>query len=103
MKKIIITLVQPDIIWEDSQTNLKKYSEMLAKVRQTNLIVLPEMFTTGFSMNPERLKETMDGPSVQWMKDLAKEKNTAVAGSLIIEENKKSFNRFLWVFPDGKS
>jgi omega-amidase len=102
MKKLNITLVQPNIIWEDREANLKKYSEMLAKVRQTNLIVLPEMFTTGFSMNPERLKETLDGPSVQWMKDLAKEKNAAVAGSLIIEENKKSFNRFLWVFPDGK-
>lgn len=102
MEKLSITFVQSNIIWEDSESNLKKYSEMLSKVEQTHLIVLPEMFTTGFSMNPEKLKENMDGPSVQWMKSMATEKNAAVAGSLIIEENGKSFNRFLWVFPDGK-
>lgn len=102
MENFKITLVQPDIIWEDREANLKKYSEMLAGVGQTNLIVLPEMFSTGFSMNSNKLKEKMDGPSVQWMKSLAKEKNTAVAGSLIIEEKGKNFNRFLWVFPDGK-
>lgn len=102
MEKLKITLVQPDIIWENCEANLKKYSEMLADVEQTNVIILPEMFTTGFSMNPEKLRENMDGPSVQWMKSLANEKNAAVAGSLIIEENGKSFNRFLWIFPDGK-
>lgn len=102
MENLIITLIQPDIIWENSEANLKKYSELLKGVGQTNLIVLPEMFTTGFSMNPDKLKETMDGPSVKWMKARAKEKNTAVAGSLIIEENDQTFNRFLWVFPDGK-
>lgn len=102
MENLIITLVQPNIIWENREANLKKYSVMLRGVGQTNLVVLPEMFTTGFSMNPEKLKETMEGPSVQWMKSLAKEKNTAVAGSLIIEEKGKSFNRLLWVFPNGK-
>ena len=102
MENFKITLVQPDIIWEDRKANLKKYSEMLSKLEQTHLIVLPEMFTTGFSMNPEKLKENMDGPSVQWMKILAQKKNTAVAGSLIIEDNGHTFNRFLWVFPDGK-
>lgn len=102
MEKLNITLVQPNIIWENREANLKKYSEMLAEVKQTNVIILPEMFTTGFSMNPEKLKENMDGPSVQWMKSLANEKNAAVAGSLISEDNGKSFNRFLWVFPDGK-
>jgi omega-amidase len=102
MEKLNITLVQPDIIWEDREANLKKYSEMLSEVKQSHLIILPEMFSTGFSMNSNKLNEKMDGPSVKWMKSLAKEKNTAVAGSLIIEEKGKNFNRFLLVFPDGK-
>lgn len=75
---------------------------MLNQVQHTNLIVLPEMFTTGFSMNPEKLKETMDGQAVQWMKKLADEKNAAITGSLIIEDKGKIFNRCLWVLPNGK-
>jgi predicted amidohydrolase len=102
MENFKITLVQPNIIWEDREANLKKYSEMISRVEQTHLIVLPEMFTTGFSMNPNKLKEKMGGPSIQWMKALAKEKNAAVAGSVIIEEKGENFNRFLWVFPNGK-
>jgi len=102
MEKLTITLVQPDIIWEQPQANLEKYSEMLAPVDKTDLIVLPEMFTTGFSMQPEKLKESMDGPAVQWMKKLASEKDAAVVGSLVIEDNEKVFNRLVWVFPNGK-
>lgn len=103
MEKLNITLVQPGIIWEDPQVNLERYSEMLAPVEQTDIIILPEMFTTGFSMQPEKLKENMDGPSVQWMKILAGEKDAAVVGSLIIEGNGNVFNRLVWVFHDGKT
>jgi predicted amidohydrolase len=102
MEKLNITLVQPDIIWENQEANLKKYSKLLSGVGQTHLIILPEMFSTGFTMNSNKLKEKMDGPSVQWIKSLAKEKKAAVAGSLIIEDKGENFNRFLWVFPDGK-
>jgi len=103
MEKLNITLVQPDIIWEDAQVNLERYTEMLAPVDKTDVIVLPEMFTTGFSMQPEKLKETMDGPSVKWMKKLAAEKEAAIVGSLIIVDKGKVFNRLVWVFPDGKT
>lgn len=102
MDKLNITLVQPDIIWEDPQVNLERYTEMLGPVDKTDVIVLPEMFTTGFSMQPEKLKETMDGTSVEWMKKLAVEKDAAITGSLIIEDAGKVFNRLVWVFPDGK-
>lgn len=68
----------------------------------TDIIVLPEMFTTGFSMNPELLKESMNGTSVDWMKKLAAEKKASVVGSLIIEENNNIYNRAFWVFPDGE-
>ncbi len=101
MEKLKITLVQPDIVWENIDANLIHYSKLLSETKDTNLIVLPEMFTTGFSMNPQNLMEKMDGPSVQWMKKLAEEKNAAVTGSLIIEENEKVYNRCLWVFPDS--
>lgn len=103
MDKLNITLVQPDIIWEDAKVNLERYTEMLAPIDKTDLIVLPEMFTTGFSMQPEKLKGTMDGPSVWWMKKLAFEKDTAITGSLIIEDAGKVFNRLVWVFPDQKT
>ena len=102
MENLKITVIQPDIIWENIQANLEKYSEMLSEIGETDLIIFPEMFTTGFSMKPEKLKEKMDGPSVQWMKKTAARKDASVAGSLIIEDNGKIFNRAVWVFPDGK-
>ncbi len=100
MENLKITIIQPDIIWEDAAANLSKYELMLAQVEKTDLIILPEMFTSGFSMHPEKLKETMDGPSVQWMKELAANKDAAVVGSLIIEEAGKIYNRAIWIFPD---
>ncbi len=103
MEKLKITIIQPDIIWENPGANLKKYSEMTADLESTDVIVFPEMFTTGFSMQPIILKEKMDGVAVNWMKKLASEKNAAVVGSLIIEDGDKIFNRAVWVFPDGKT
>ncbi len=75
---------------------------MISEIEETDVIILPEMFITGFSMKPEILKEKMDGLSVQWMKKTAARKDTSVVGSLIIEEDGKVFNRAVWVFPDGK-
>uniref|UniRef100_UPI0032179680 amidohydrolase n=1 Tax=uncultured Draconibacterium sp. TaxID=1573823 RepID=UPI0032179680 len=102
MQNLKVTIVQPDIIWENRQANLDNYSKWLNNIDDTDVILLPEMFTTGFSMEPEKLKETMDGVSVKWMKRVAAEKNVAISGSLIIEENKQIYNRALWVFPDGR-
>lgn len=102
MNKLKITIVQPDMHWENAKANLAKYTKMLANVLSTDLIVFPEMFTTGFSMQSRKLKQTMDGNSVQWMKQLAAQKETAVLGSLIIEENSEVKNRAVWVFPDGE-
>lgn len=102
MENLKITIIQPDIIWEDIKSNLEKYSEIINGIDSTDVIVLPEMFTTGFSMNPKMLKEKMDGNSVKWMKKTAAEKNASVVGSLIIEDNGKIYNRAIWVFPDGK-
>ncbi len=103
MENLKITLVQSDIIWENVNANLQKYGGLLSELEDTDLIILPEMFTTGFSMQPLELKERMDGKTVEWMKQLALEKNASVVGSLIIEENGEVFNRAVWVFPDGRT
>ena len=67
MQNLKITLIQTDIIWENPQANLEKYAEMIANSEDTDVIVFPEMFTTGFSMEPEKLKETMNGQSIVWI------------------------------------
>lgn len=103
MDKLKITVIQTDINWENINANLEKYSAIINGFETTDVIILPEMFTTGFSMKPEILKEKMDGVSVEWMKKTAFQKNACVVGSLIIEENGKIFNRALWVYPDGKT
>ena len=102
MKNLKITIIQPNIIWEDPQANIDKYFDLIGEIGSTDVIILPEMFTTGFSMQSEKLKEKMDGESVLWMKKMAKENDAAVAGSLIIEDGERIVNRCLWVFPDGK-
>lgn len=101
MENLKVTIIQPNIIWENPQANLDKYSQWIEKVEETDVIILPEMFTTGFSMSPDKLKETIDGSTIKWMKKMAAIKNAAVVGSLIIEENYRTFNRALWVFPEG--
>lgn len=103
MENLKITIIQPDIIWENIQANLDKYSAIIDGIVSTDVIILPEMFTTGFTMKPENLKERMDGISVRWMKKMAKEKDASVVGSLIIEDKGVIFNRAVWVFPDGKT
>lgn len=103
MENLKITIIQPDIIWEDINSNLEKYTALIEQIESTDLIVFPEMFTTGFSMNPKMLKEKMDGVTVKWMKKTASEKNASVLGSLVIEENDNIFNRAVWVHPDGKT
>ncbi|MCB0698329.1 MAG: amidohydrolase [Chitinophagales bacterium] len=96
------TLIQPNIVWEDKQANLDRYTKYIEDVKdKKEIIVLPEMFSTGFSMAPERLAEPMSGASVQWMKDMAAKHRCILTGSLIIEEEGKYYNRMLWVQPDG--
>jgi len=68
----------------------------------TEIIVLPEMFTTGFSMQPEKFAETMDGPTIDWMRRLSAEKRAIITGSIIIEENENYYNRLIWMLPNGQ-
>ena len=68
----------------------------------THIVVLPEMFSTGFSMQPETLAEKMDGPTVQWMKGIAASNKIILTGSVIIEDEEQYYNRLLWVLPNGE-
>src|SRR4030095_15490555 len=93
-----ITLVQTSLHWEDRDANLSSLSEKIQSHDEyTDLILLPEMFTTGFSMSAERFAETMDGDAVDWMRRLAKQKNAVICGSLMLRENGRFFNRLIWM------
>ncbi len=97
-----VTIIQPYILWEDKAGNMLQYEQMLSTLPQTrHLVLLPEMCTTGFSMNPEKLAETMDGPSVNWLRKMAGTHRCIIAGSFIIEEDGCFFNRLIWMQPNG--
>ncbi|MES2881386.1 MAG: amidohydrolase [Bacteroidota bacterium] len=97
-------MIQTQLHWEDKETNLAMLGEKINSLRQkTHLVVLPEMFSTGFSMKPQILAEKMDGPTVQWMKQMAAENKIIVTGSIIIEDDGKYFNRLVWMLPNGQT
>lgn len=98
-----VSLVQHDVIWQDKSANLRAYENYISKIAAPrHVVVLPEMFQTGFSMDVERLAETMDGPTVSWMREQAKAHRCILVGSLIIEEGGNYFNRLIWMQPDGQ-
>ena len=104
MENLKITLIQTDILWENITGNIKRYEdEYLSKmtINQTDLILFPELFTTGFSMSSASLSETMTGPTIKWLQKWATQLETQIGGSLIIEENNQYFNRFIIVSKNG--
>ncbi len=103
MHTLRVTVIQSDLHWEDRTANLRMFEEKIGAIRdKMELVLLPEMFSTGFSMHPARLAEPMDGPSVSWMRRVAAEKKIILTGSLIIEENGNYFNRLVWMLPNGE-
>lgn len=99
-----IALIQSDLYWEDIRANLFQFEEKIWKIeKQVDLIVLPEMFSTGFSMNAANLAEPMNLTTHKWMKQMANQTNSVVCGSFIAKEKNQFFNRLLWVQPDGNS
>lgn len=95
-----VIIIQHDIKWEDKDQNIKKYNEYFNDIKDCDIIILPEMFTTGFTMSPELYYETMDGDTIKWMKYWSAKINTAICGSLIIKDS-NYYNRFVFVKPDG--
>lgn len=102
MNTLKITTFQAYLFWENIDKNLMNLGLRLSSIREkTDLIVLPEMFSTGFSMNPDLLAEDMDGKTMKWMLQQAKKFDSVLTGSIIIKEDKKYFNRLIWMRPDG--
>ena len=102
-KELKVALVQSDLVWESTKENRINFSKKLDSISEDiDLIVLPEMFSTGFTMQPERVFETMQGETVAWMKKEASLKNSAITGSLAVKENDRYYNRLLFVFPEGE-
>lgn len=98
-----IALIQAALAWENPSANRKQFEEKIGLLdSHIDLIVLPEMFSTGFTMKPAEVAETMTGETVQWMRNLAKSRNCAITGSLVITENVNFYNRLLFVFPSGE-
>jgi predicted amidohydrolase len=102
MNDLTITTVQAALHWEDKLKNLKMFDAMFENIENTDLIILPEMFNTGFSMRSEELAEDMNGDTVSWMLDKSKTYSAAICGSIIIKDNGKYFNRLLFVEPNGR-
>lgn len=101
-KDLNISFIQTELTWEDKVTNLKHFEECFTKVPlKSNLVILPEMFSTGFSMQPEQFAEPMNGETVQWIEEQAKKLNKHVVGSIIISEEGKYYNRLIWAEPNG--
>lgn len=101
MQTLNFTVIQPNLIWEDIDANLSLMDNLLAKIHKTDVIVLPEMFTTGFSMQPEKLAKESYTKGLNWMKAMAKAKQSAVMGSLMIERDGKYHNSLAFVDSDG--
>ena len=98
-----IALIQTSLIWENPTENKSHLSQKInGFVEDVDLIVLPEMLTSGFTMNPKAVAEKMDGETVLWLQHLANAKNVAITGSLVIEENGNYYNRLVFVYPSGE-
>lgn len=98
-----IAVFQFDLKWENIQANLEKIDCILEQLpADVDIVFLPEMFSTGFTMNAAKVAETMDGETMNWLKDISSKYDIAICGSLVIQEDRKFYNRLIFVEPSGK-
>ncbi len=103
MSTLSFSIIQTNLFWEDKGANLANLEQKIMGIESyTEIIVLPEMFSTGFSMQPKIHAETMDGPTIDWMRRLSATKKAIITGSLIINEEGKFYNRLIWMLPSGE-
>lgn len=108
MEDLTFTLIQTNLAWENKEANLAMLEQKISSIAEkTEVVVLPEMFSTGFIMNPAPFAEAIDGPTTKWMKNLAAHKNLVLTGSIIIKseegaENQRFYNRLIWMLPNGQ-
>ena len=103
MSSLTLTIIQTDLVFENKTVNLERLKSKIENIEQrTEIVVLPEMFSTGFSMQSEVFAETMEGETVKWMKEIAEANKIILTGSIIIEEDGQYFNRLVWMLPNGQ-
>lgn len=103
MPSLTITLIQTKLFWEDKKANLEMLQKKIESISEkTEVVILPEMYSTGFSMKPEIYAESMDGETLQWMKKISFERKIILTGSIIIEDGGNFFNRLIWMLPNGE-
>ncbi|HTN38034.1 MAG TPA: nitrilase family protein [Arachidicoccus sp.] len=102
MSSITISTIQTNIFWKNKEANLKMLEEKILSITEpTEIVVLPEMFSTGFTSEPVKLAEPMEGATVNWMRELAAKKNIILTGSIVIQEEEDFYNRLIWMLPNG--
>ena len=102
MQNLKVTIVQTDLVWENAQQNRKNFDHKLSGLKDNqDLIVLPEMFNTAFCLDPNSCAEDMNGDTINWLVNKAKELNCSITGSVLIKEDHKFFNRLIWATPQG--
>lgn len=98
-----VALIQTKLFWENPQANRLHFQNLIQSISEpVDLIVLPEMFSTGFTMHPKHVAETITGETASWLVAIANSKSAAITGSIVIEENGNFFNRLVFVFPSGE-
>ena len=103
MRDLKITLIQTELLWEDIDANISLFNEKISAIgEKTDLVILPEMFTTGFSLNASKLGQGMDGPSVKWLQEKSNKIDADITGSIIVKFEGKYYNRLFWAKPDGE-
>ena len=103
MASLTITTIQTNLVWENKAANLQLLENKINDLEEkTEIIILPEMFSTGFSMQPKLFAETMEGETVHWMKTVAAKHKVILTGSIIIVENEQYYNRLFWMLPNGQ-
>ncbi|MBT8373697.1 MAG: nitrilase family protein, partial [Deltaproteobacteria bacterium] len=103
MRDIKITLIQTGLVWEDIDANISLFNEKINAIgEKTDLVILPEMFTTGFTLNASKLGQGMDGTSVKWLQEKSNKIDADITGSIIVKFEGKYYNRLFWAKPDGE-
>ena len=103
INNLVVSCIQTELVWENIDKNLDNFEDKLNQISsETEIVVLPEMFTTGFTMNAQEMAEPMDGKSFYWMKEQSKKHNKIILGSIIVEDSSKYYNRCITMFPNGE-
>ena len=97
-----IAMIQSNLVWENPEQNRINFTKKIESIsEEVDIIVLPEMFTSGFTMNASKVAETIDGETVTWMQHISSNKNVAIVGSIVIKDNNNFYNRLLFITPKG--